>query len=45
MAEAEFRDMATMRAYPMPDFCDAEVTDDLRYTGGMLVAQGLPSNV
>jgi CYTH domain-containing protein len=42
MAEAEFEDMRSMAAYAMPDFAFAEVTDDLRYTGGELVVKGLP---
>ncbi|HYC69543.1 hypothetical protein [Brevundimonas sp.] len=42
MAEAEFQDAAAMAAYPMPDFAVREVTDDLRYTGGRLIADGLP---
>jgi CYTH domain-containing protein len=42
MAEAEFDDMETLSSYPMPDFAFAEVTDDVRYTGGELVANGAP---
>jgi CYTH domain-containing protein len=42
MAEAEFEDSAAMSAYPMPDFAFLEVTEDIRYTGGELVQQGLP---
>jgi CYTH domain-containing protein len=42
LAEAEFEDMTTLAAYPMPDFALAEVTQDRRYTGGELVAKGLP---
>ena len=42
MAEAEFPDVAAMERYPMPDFAWREVTDDIRYTGGRLAADGLP---
>ena len=42
MAEAEFADDDEMRLYLTPSFAEAEVTDDLRYTGGRLVADGLP---
>jgi hypothetical protein len=42
MAEAEFDDDAALRAWPKPDFARVEVTDDIRYTGGELVAKGLP---
>ena len=42
MAEAEFTDVEAMDAYPMPDFAHLEVTDDIRYTGGRLVVDGLP---
>ncbi len=45
MAEAEFEDMQSLTAYPTPDFALAEVTDDLRYTGGELVANGLPLTI
>ncbi|MGZ8364322.1 MAG: hypothetical protein ACXWVO_10775 [Caulobacteraceae bacterium] len=44
MAEAEFEDMASMQRYPMPDFAFREVTDDIRYTGGRLVTDGLPED-
>ncbi|MET0294783.1 MAG: hypothetical protein ABW042_07160 [Phenylobacterium sp.] len=42
LAEAEFDDMETMAAFPAPDFAIREVTDDLRYSGGALAANGLP---
>lgn len=42
MAEAEFETVEAMEAWPMPDFAYREVTDDVRYTGGMLVTDGLP---
>lgn len=44
MAEAEFADPEAMAAYPMPDFTFLEVTDDIRYTGGRLVTDGLPED-
>jgi CYTH domain-containing protein len=44
LAEAEFEDSWSMAAYPMPDFAYREVTDDLRYTGGALVRDGLPAD-
>lgn len=43
MAEAEFPDVAAMEAWTPPDFFGREVTDDIRYTGGRLVADGLPA--
>ena len=42
MAEAEFADADAMACYPTPDFVSREVTDDVRYTGGRLVEDGLP---
>jgi len=42
LAEAEFDDAVTMAAYPSPGFAVREVTDDLRYSGGRLAAEGLP---
>lgn len=42
MAEAEFEDVAAMEDYPTPDFAVREVTEDVRYTGGRLVIDGLP---
>lgn len=44
MAEAEFGDDEAMARYPMPDFAFREVTDDVRYTGGRLSADGLPQD-
>ena len=43
MAEAEFDTVEAMAAFPNPDFAIREVTDDTRYSGGALVADGLPS--
>lgn len=42
MAEAEFESMGAMDNFPMPDFAYEEVTDDIRYTGGRLVTDGMP---
>lgn len=42
MAEAEFEAVEAMNNYPMPDFAYQEVTEDVRYTGGRLVTDGLP---
>jgi CYTH domain-containing protein len=42
MAEAEFENVDAMVRYPMPDFAYEEVTEDVRYTGGRLVTDGLP---
>lgn len=44
MAEAEFENAEAMERYAMPDFAVREVTDDLRYTGGCLVREGLPDD-
>lgn len=42
LAEAEFADDAAMAAFPDPAFAVREVTDDPRYTGGVLVRAGIP---
>ena len=42
LAEAEFKTLAELTSFPMPDFALSEVTDDSRYTGASLVTQGLP---
>lgn len=44
MAEAEFETLEAMERYPMPDFAFREVTEDVRYTGGRLATDGLPTN-
>lgn len=44
MVEAEFQDAEAMGRYAMPDFAVREVTDDIRYTGGRLVRDGLPDD-
>lgn len=44
MAEAEFDSVEAMDRYAMPDFAVREVTDDVRYTGGRLVRDGLPDD-
>ena len=43
MAEAEFETAEALAAFPMPDFAFREVTEDVRYTGGALVVNGLPA--
>jgi CYTH domain-containing protein len=42
LAEAEFDDMEALAAFRTPDFALREVTEDVRYSGGELVAKGLP---
>ena len=42
LAETEFPSEKEMRAHPLPDFAVRDVSDDVRYTGGWLVANGLP---
>jgi len=42
LAETEFPSEEEMRAHPLPDFAVRDVSDDVRYTGGWLVANGLP---
>jgi CYTH domain-containing protein len=42
LAEAELPTAAELAAFPLPDFASREVTDDVRYTGGSLVRNGLP---
>ena len=42
MVEAEFDTTERMDSFAMPDFAIREVTDDLRFGGGHLVANGLP---
>ena len=43
LAETEFPSEEEMRAHPPPDFAVRDVSDDVRYTGGWLVANGAPS--
>ncbi len=43
LAEAEFPSAEAMAAFPGPAFAVREVTDDTRYSGGWLSANGLPS--
>jgi CYTH domain-containing protein len=45
MAEAEFETPELLAAFPMPDFAFREVTDDPRFTGGILVKNGLPEDL
>ena len=42
LAETEFSSEEEMRAHPIPPFAVREVTDDIRYTGGWLAANGTP---
>ena len=42
MVEAEFDTPERMAAFAMPDFALREVTDDPRFGGGQLAANGLP---
>lgn len=42
LAEAEFEGAAAMAAFPDPAFAIREVTQDTRYSGGWLVANGVP---
>jgi CYTH domain-containing protein len=42
MAEAEFKTMEALHGFAAPAFCTREVTADPRFTGGRLVAEGLP---
>ena len=43
LAEISFTTDGEMRAHPTPDFAVDEVSEDERYTGGWLAANGLPS--
>lgn len=45
MVEAEFDTEERMAGFAMPDFAIREVTDDPRYGGGHLVADGLPDGI
>lgn len=42
LAETEFASEEKMRAHVPPGFAGREVSDDVRYTGGALAADGLP---
>jgi hypothetical protein len=42
LAETEFSSDREMRAHPDPEFAVRDVSDDVRYTGGWLVVNGLP---
>ena len=44
MLEAEFDSVELMTEFVVPDFALREVTDDPRYSGGQLVAHGLPES-
>jgi CYTH domain-containing protein len=41
LAEITFESDAEIRAHPTPDFAARDVSDDVRYTGGALAANGL----
>ena len=45
MVEAEFDTDERMDSFAMPDFAIREVTDDPRFGGGSLVANGLPDGL
>jgi len=42
LVEAEFDTPYLLSSFPTPDFVIREVTDDLRYTGGYLIKNGIP---
>jgi CYTH domain-containing protein len=42
MAEIDFESETEMRAHPVPEFAVREISEDVRYTGGALAANGLP---
>ena len=44
MVEAEFDTAERMASFAMPDFAIREVTDDPRFSGGHLAANGLPED-
>ncbi|WP_395712230.1 hypothetical protein [Reyranella sp.] len=44
LLEAEFTSDDLMTGFAAPDFALAEVTDDVRYGGGALAADGLPAD-
>ena len=43
LVEAEFESADELAAFPTPSFANRDVTSDVRYTGGALVKDGLPS--
>jgi CYTH domain-containing protein len=43
LAEAEFVSEDEMNTHPVPEFAVRDVSDDVRYTGGWLAANGLPA--
>lgn len=45
LVEAEFKTMDALHAFPTPAFCAREVTADLRFTGGHLIAGGPPNDL
>ena len=42
LAEAEFKTAEELAAFPTPEFATREVTSEPQYTGGSLIAHGLP---
>jgi CYTH domain-containing protein len=42
LAEAEFASEDEMRSHPVPEFAVRDVSNDVRYTGARLAAEGLP---
>jgi CYTH domain-containing protein len=42
LAEIELGSEEEMQAHPVPEFAVRDVSDDVRYTGGWLAANGLP---
>lgn len=44
LVEAEFKTADLLAAFPMPDCAIRDVTDDLRFTGGYLVNNGIPKD-
>ncbi len=45
LAEAEFKSVERMAAFPRPAFASREITDDPRFTGAALARDGLPANL
>lgn len=45
LVEAEFKTPELLATFPMPYFAIREVTDDLRFTGGCLIKNGIPKDI
>jgi len=43
LAEVEFKTPELLAAFAGPDFAVREVTEDPRFTGGLLVKNGIPT--